>query len=541
MTRRPVRRAPHSERIRRQLVRMARACDAALHRWASGPYESTLAAAALVVLAGALPVFAACAAFDWLAGGQLAASGESGTDSALLLSGCALGIGAMALLRLCRFERRVSERQLLTALVLGAIAAVIAVAVAHLATGALAPTAIATAFAESAATVSGTNSTTLSVDELGGGMLALRAVVQWLGGAALIVVLVRVLPHLGVGGLDSDGGVATRSARRLAPRSAGTMGRLLLLYGTLTALIAIGYAVAGMPLVHSGLHALTTASTGGFSSQADSLGAYNSAAVEWVAIFGMAAAGVSLPLMFLAIRRRDLARFARSYEFRLYVTLIVLAAAAVALWTGGEFGLEHIRASLFAVVSAISTTGFETTPIVALSSGSQSVLLVLMLVGGMSASVAGGFKVVRLASLASYIKRELRRAVHPSLAERLRIGHSTISETTMSRMAGEMLLAALLLFPAAVVLAASGLDLIGALTYFVSALSNVGPAMGDVDSVGHLGAMNWLGRITAGVLMLLGRTSITAAAVALSVAAYPAVAAARYGPWRRRSLSQKQT
>ncbi|WP_419945672.1 TrkH family potassium uptake protein [Candidatus Poriferisodalis sp.] len=549
MTPRPARRASGRKRLRRLVVRVVRAVDGALHAWACGPYESTLAVTALVVLAAASPVFAACALFDWLAGGRVAASGESGADAVpLLVAGTAIALLALGLLRFCRCERRITERQTLTALVLGALAAVAAVAIAHLATGTVEPAALATAFAEAAATITGTNSTAIPEAiagdgklDLGGGMLALRAVGQWLGGAAFIVVLVRVLPHLGVGGLDADGGVATRSARRLAARSAGTMGRLLLLYGALTVLVAVGYALAGMPVLQSGLHALTTASTGGFSSYADSLRHFDSAAVEWVAIFGMAAGGVSLPLMFLAIRRRDPARFIRSYEFRLYVTLIVLSTVAVALWTSGDFGSEHVRKSLFAVVSVISTTGFEATPFVAFSTGSQALLMVLMLVGGMSASVAGGFKVVRLLTLVSYIGRELRRAVHPTLAERLHIGRSTITETTMSRIVGELLLAALLVIPAAIVLGASGLGVVEALTYVVSALSNVGPAMSHaefamdaVGSIGHLAAVDALGRVTAGLLMLVGRMSVTAAAVALSVVVYPITSAVRHGHWRRR-------
>ena len=319
--------------------------------------------------------------------------------------------------------------------------------------------------------------------------------------------------------------------------------------------MAIGYALAGMPLLQSGLHALTTASTGGFSSYADSLRHFDSAAVEWVAIFGMAAGGVSLPLIFLAIRRLDPARFIRSYEFRLYVALIVIAAAAVTLWTSGDFGAEHIRKSLFSVVSMISTTGFETTKIVDLSFGSQAVLMLLMLVGGMSASMAGGFKVVRLLTFASFIGRELRRAIYSSLAARLRLGRSTIAETTISRINGELLLVGLLIIPAAIVLGAAGLDIVGALTYTVSTLSNVGPALSYVDpalsgvdpaldtvgSTGHLAALNGFGRVAAGLLMLGGRVSVTAAAVALSVAAYPAVAAVRHGHWRRRKPVSART
>ena len=79
--------------------------------------------------------------------------------------------------------------------------------------------------------------------------------------------------------------VATRSARRLSPKSSGTVFRLLMLYVIgLTGLIGVGYISAGMPLVDSAMHSLTTISTGGFSTQVGSIGAYQSGAIEWVGV-----------------------------------------------------------------------------------------------------------------------------------------------------------------------------------------------------------------------------------------------------------------
>ncbi|HCB38025.1 MAG TPA: hypothetical protein DEP66_07540, partial [Acidimicrobiaceae bacterium] len=65
----------------------------------------------------------------------------------------------------------------------------------------------------------------------------------------------------------------------------------------------------------------------------------------------------------------------------------------------------------------------------------------------------------------------------------------------------------------------------GAWSLVASALSNVGPALGEAGPDGHLLALGWLARVTVAALMLTGRVSVTAAAVAVSVAAFPVVMA----------------
>jgi len=318
------------------------------------------------------------------------------------------------------------------------------------------------------------------------------------------------------------------------------LGRLLLLYVALTGLMFVGYSVAGMPLEDSGLHAMTTISTGGFSTEAASIGAYESALIEWVAIAGMAIAGCSLPLVFMTIRRMDVSRFVRSVELRIYLLLLGFVAFAIIAWSDSPLSATTIRGAIFASTSAISTTGFVAGDITAMPGGGQALLIVLMAVGGMSASVAGGFKVVRLLALFSYIRRELVRSLHPSAVQTIKLGRSSLGDVAIHRILGEILLSLFILAIGAVMLAEGGLGVTSAadgvtatVSFAVSSLSNVGPALGQMGPTGHLNALDGLGHVAAGLLMFIGRVSVTPLLVTLGGLMRPVHRTVRRRSWGR--------
>ena len=525
MTPRPPSKAPPPGLVQRALTVVFRWAHRLLLQLSQGRLDTVVGVTVGAVWLLMSLLFAVAAVVDLVRGGP--------DWGVLFLVGALVGLGGFVSARLSHFPSTLTVPRLFAAVVSGTTAAVVAMTIAHLATGTT--SAVDVAFAEAAATVTGTNATAIDPGVMSDGVIMLRAAGQWAGGAALIVILVRVLPHLGVGGLDADGGVATRSARRLSPRTGATMGRLLLLYLALTGLVAVAYLVVGMPFVDSGIHAMTTISTGGFSSRAASIGGYDSAAIEWVAIAGMTIGGTSLPLMFLATRRKDLRRFARSLEFRLYVVFIVFVAFSIVVWSDAAPTHDGIRSALFAATSAASTTGYVAGDFAAIPPGGTGLLMVLMLIGGMSASVAGGFKVVRFLALASYINRELRRALHPTATETVHLGRSSIGEVALSRIVGELIAAILLLVPAGIVLSSGGLDLEEAFSFAVSAMSNVGPAFGGLAPDGHLAALNGVGHVGAGLIMILGRIGVLPVFVSLLVLGQPV-----FRTIRARSLGRRE-
>jgi len=304
----------------------------------------------------------------------------------------------------------------------------------------------------------------------------------------------------------------------------------------LTGLLGFAFLLAGMPFIDSIVHALTTISSGGFSSRLGSIGSFDSAPIEWVAIFGMFVAGTSLPLIFRAMRRGDLHRFVRSVEFRVYAGLIATVTFALLAWSDGLPSAVSIRHAIFHAVSSISTTGHMAGDFNGISFGGEALLLVLMVVGGMSASVAGGFKVMRFMVLGRYIGRELRRSVHPTVVEKIHLGRSSIGETALARIIGELFLASMFLVPTVLVLSADGLDIEGAFTFAISIMSNVGVGFGEFGPLKHLGALGAVGHLAAALLMVIGRISITPVLVALGGIGEPAQIAIRRWRTARREV-----
>lgn len=485
-----------------------------------GKIESAVGVTIGAVWVLSAPLFLVCSLADFLDGGS--------DYLALLATGAAIEVIGLLVVRVSSFPSSLPISRLFAAVVCGAGAALVAVTAAHLATGVT--NQLDVALVEAAATITGTNASTINPELLSLGMLLFRAMGQWLAAAAIIIVLVRVLPHLGVGGLDADGGVATRSARRLAPRSGSTMARLVTLYVALTGLLLIAFLLAGMPFVDSLVHSFTTISSGGFSTRMGSIGSFDSAPIEWVTIVGMFVAGTSLPLIFRAMRRGDLHRFVRSLEFRVYVGLIAIVTLALLAWSDGLPTPTTIRHAIFFAVSSISTTGHLAGNISSVSFGGEALLLVLMVVGGMSASVAGGFKVMRFMVLGQYIGRELRRSVHPTAVEKIHLGRSSIGETALARIIGELFLATMLLVPTVLVLSADGLDVEGAFTFAVSIMSNVGVGFGEFGPLEHLRSVGLIGHLSAALLMVIGRISVTPVLVALGGVGEPTQSALRR--WR---------
>ena len=73
---------------------------------------------------------------------------------------------------------------------------------------------------------------------------------------------------------------------------------------------------------------------------------------------------------------------------------------------------EHVRRSLFHVVSIATTTGYTMRELAShwFSPLTAQVFFLLMIIGGCIASTAGGFKVQRIAILGRLFRRQLRAA-----------------------------------------------------------------------------------------------------------------------------------
>jgi trk system potassium uptake protein TrkH len=192
----------------------------------------------------------------------------------------------------------------------------------------------------------------------------------------------------------------------------------LIIYTCYAGAGSLAYWLAGMSLFDAVNHAFAAVSTGGFSTRPESIGAWDSVAIE----------AVTLPLMILGnlsfvtawfLWRGKLRFVARNGEVRLLTVLIPLAGAAMFFLTCRtiypQLG-KSVRVALFETVTAITTTGFSTVGYGAWNSFGVSLLIVLMLIGGGTCSTAGGIKQFRVYLLWKLLVWDIRRSFMPRTA-----------------------------------------------------------------------------------------------------------------------------
>lgn len=298
-------------------------------------------------------------------------------------------------------------------------------------------------------------------------VLLWRSLMQWLGGMGIVVLFIAVFPSLGVSGKHMfRTEVPGHSAEGLKPKITETSLVLWRLYALFTlAEIAVLMALFSwwVPttsdvhwsenLFDSICHSLTTLSTGGFSTKNASIGHYDSPLLDVTISVFMLLAGVNFGLYYgaLASRRGRIASqglvrdvwtwfgditsvFRRSIEFRAYLVLIgvSLLLLTIATFEVHENLFTSARHSLFMVSTTITSTGFGTDDYMAYPPTGLGVVLMLMFIGGMSGSTAGGIKVSRVVLLAENTWNQLRKSIRPNVVEVTRLGREVVSEDTLN-------------------------------------------------------------------------------------------------------------
>ena len=357
------------------------------------------------------------------------------------------------------------------------------------------------------------------VEVLGRGPALWRCLIQWLGGMGIVVLSVAILPILGVGGMQLFQAEAPGpSPDRLTPRIKETARLLWGVYCIISFAEFIALLFCGLDWFDALCHTFTTMATGGFSTRAASIGHYQSGAVEYVVIFFMFAAGANFSLHYSALRGR-LRSYLRDSEFKVYLT-VVLCATAVVIYTNlraSTMGTEeNIRASLFQVISIVTTTGYATADYELWASAAVFVLLSLMFIGGCAGSTGGGMKNVRLLLLIRHGFNELRKMVHPQAVFPIRFNQRAVPPDILTHILGFVLLLALSTLTATFVMTLLGLDLLTAFGSVAATINNIGPGIGDVGPTDNFGHLPALGKWVLVVCMLLGRLELFTVLVLLT-------------------------
>lgn len=350
-----------------------------------------------------------------------------------------------------------------------------------------------------------------NIEAAGKGVLFWRSLTHWLGGMGFIVLSIAILPFLGVGGMELYKAEApSPTPDRLAPRIRDTASALWKVYLVLTVAEALLLLAGGMQGFDAVCHAMATMATGGFSTKNASIGAYDSAYIQWVVTLFMFLAGVNFSLHFAAFKGR-FGVYRADEEWRFYAILftVMVVGVSLGLWIVSGSGFEHgLRQAAFQVATILTTTGFATTDYTLWPAFSLTLLLALMFVGGSAGSTGGGPKCMRVWVILKQTYSELLRLVHPRVVAPVKLSGRTVEREVLASVWGFMGLYLTSFLVVAVVLTAMGQDIVVAFSASIACLGNIGPGLGAVGPAGNYADLPLIAKWLLSIAMIVGRLEI---------------------------------
>ncbi|WP_027340652.1 TrkH family potassium uptake protein [Halonatronum saccharophilum] len=221
-----------------------------------------------------------------------------------------------------------------------------------------------------------------------------RSIMQFFGGAGLVVVMLSsILNPYGFGLYNAEG-----RSDNLLPHVKKSTKLIMYIYGGYTIAGVLLYTLVGMGLFDAINHAIAALSTGGFSTQADSIGHWNSLPIEMVTWVLMILGTINFATHYTLLKGK-FNIFFKNGEIRLLAIFIAFFTPLI-----GYFSLSNLydtlpsvlRRGFFEVLTATSTTGFSLGEFDNWNTFGVFALILLMLVGGGTGSTAGGIKLYRI-------------------------------------------------------------------------------------------------------------------------------------------------
>lgn len=363
-------------------------------------------------------------------------------------------------------------------------------------------------------TVSGfttTGATILTdVEAMSFGLLFWRSLAQWIGGMGVLVFIMAVLPLSEEHSMHiMRAEVPGPSFGKLVPRVRNSSAITYLIYVGLTVLLIILLCAGGMPILDSFIHAMSAASTGGYSLKALSVGYYNSAYIDIVTGIFMILFGVNFSVYFLLLMGRFRKALLNS-ELLFYLGIIAfstLTIAADVVYLYGSFG-HALRYSFFQVSSIITTTGFATANFDAWPAYSRWLLVVLMFIGACSGSTGGGIKVSRLIIIFRDAGEDMAGLLSPRRTLAVSMDGQQIDRKTIRSTQVFFAVYMITTILSVMLVSLDNFDLVTNFSAVVACISNVGPGLSLVGPMGSYAMFSGFSKIVLSLCMLIGRLEI---------------------------------
>ncbi len=453
---------------------------------------------------------------------------DGALNGILLAGGLTLFIGLLLRFATKGFEKKIKKREGYLVVTLGWITMSLSGTLPYIFTGAI--PSFTDAFFE---TMSGYTTTGASImndiEIMPQSILFWRSTTHWIGGMGIIVLAIAILPLLGIGGMQMFAAEAPGpSGDKLHPRITDTAKRLWFLYFGLTLAEAIFLKLAGMGYFDAINHAMSTLSTGGFSTKNSSIAFWNDQPlIQYIIIFFMFVAGTNFVLSYFAFKG-NFKKYTEDEEFKYYfisiVTITLIATLVIYFYAEVSINPTDIqliahpmvygelessfRHAMFQVIAIITTTGFVSADYTVWTPFLTVMFLIMMFLGASAGSTAGGVKIVRHIIMIKNGFLEFKRSLHPNAIVPVRYNTKTVTPGIVFNIMAFFILYLIVFVVGSLVFSFMGIDLMTSIGAAASSLGNVGPAFGELSPVNNYSSLPALGKWWSSMLMLCGRLEL---------------------------------
>lgn len=368
------------------------------------------------------------------------------------------------------------------------------------------------AFFESVSGITTTGSTVISnFDSLSEGILIWRSLLQWFGGIGIIVLAVAILPTLQIGGMQLLHMEHDDPYEKTLPKINKFIFEIIFLYFGLTILCLFSYYFNGMNAFDSLIHSMTTISTGGFSNKSLSFGYFDSQTLESISILFMILGSLPFVIFIKFIHGQKNSLF-KDDQIRLFIFLLVSIVLISCFWLKHYLNIEWssaLRLTTFNITSILTGTGYTSTNYNNWGGFGLIIILMIMFIGGCAGSTTGGVKIFRFQILFRGVRLQIKKLTQPHAVFLMKFNKKTVTENTYTSIISFFFIYILLFILSSVILSFLGLDFLTALSASASAISNVGPGVGEIIGPnGNYSGINEIGKWVLAFTMLIGRLEI---------------------------------
>lgn len=348
------------------------------------------------------------------------------------------------------------------------------------------------------------------LEDLPEGLLLWRSMLQWFGGVGIIVVAMVFLPELRVGGMQIFRSEAFDTGGKVLPRAAEIAARISAIYVGLTIACHIAYVSVGMDNFEAANHALTTLSTGGFSTSDASFGAFQGVP-EYVASVFMVLA--SLPFVrYVQIGSGSVQPLFRDTQVRAFLWTIAVLVGVITAYriiANNDHAEHAFREAVFNVTSIITGTGYASVDYQLWGAFPVVLFFFIGLIGGCAGSTCCSVKIFRYQLMVAAVRAQIRRIHSPNGIFTPRYDGRPVTAEVLNSVTSFFGVFVVTLGLIAIALGLTGLDFVTAVSGAATAIANIGPGLGDIiGPAGNFAALNDAAKWILSFAMLLGRLEL---------------------------------